>query len=82
MNRAIVDVLTRSVDPEATAQEIADRAGYSVGPVRKKLNQLVEGGTVNRAHNGQRGGVFLYAWKRRIEISRLDYQRFPTRKGK
>ena len=66
MNRAIATALTQSVDPEATAQEIAERAGYSVGSVRKKLNQLAEGGTVNRAHSGQRGGEFLYAWKRRI----------------
>lgn len=66
MNRAIATALSQSVVPEATAQEIADRAGYSVGPVRKKLNQLVEGGTVNCAHSGQPGGAYMYAWKRRI----------------
>ncbi len=69
MNRAIATALSRSVNPEATAQEIAERAGYSVGPVRKKLNQLVEGGTVNRAHSGQQGGAYLYAWKRRIRTT-------------
>ena len=66
MNRAIATALSQSIVPETTAQEIAERAGYSVGPVRKKLNQLVEGGTVNRAHSGQPGGAYMYAWKRRI----------------